>query len=294
MNVQFEDGDAAEMRTPVMTGILLGAVVITWIIAATHVWVLAPLLAEDPAVAHSPESVPPAVLAIATAASGFVLLVGLAVNWFVPKRATGRAVLLISGLMLTISGAALANETLESGWSGLAAGLGLACGLIQVLVGLLVWIAGMSDWLTRPSLVRHVWVAEPTSPRVRAAMLPLSAAVALCWLFCAIVVVSRFDLERTGMVAWFVAVWGMPILAGMVVAGWRDTDPNKLQSLGLAALAGLTLDMLFLLVLGVGYYQFNPIGFAPWWAIMGAVLGATGFALWELVVHRGKKQLHSY
>jgi hypothetical protein len=294
VNAQFEDGDAAQMHAPAMTGILLGAVVITWIIAATLVWVVAPLLAEDPAVAHSPESVPPAVLAIASAASGLVLLVGLAVNWFVPQRAAGRAVLLIGGLMLTISGAVLANETLESGWSGLAAGLGLACGLIQVLVGLLGWIASMSVWLPGPSLVKHMWAAEPISPRVRAAMPPLTAAVALCWLFCAIAVVSRFDLERTGMVAWFVAVWGMPILAGMVVAGWRDTDPNKLRSLGLAAFTGLTLDMLFLLVLGVGYYRFNPIGFAPWWAIMGAVFGATGFALWELLVRRGKKQLHSH
>jgi hypothetical protein len=95
------------------------------------------------------------------------------------------------------------------------------------------------------------------------------------------------------MVAWFVAVWGMPIVAGMIVAGWRETEPNRLQSLGLAALAGITLDLLYLLVLGLWYYRFNPIGFAPWWAIMGAIFGATGFALWQLLVHRGPKlQLH--
>jgi hypothetical protein len=57
----------------------------------------------------------------------------------------------------------------------------------------------------------------------------------------------------------------------------------------LAALAGLTLDLLYLLVLGVWYYQFNPIGFAPWWAIMGAILGATGFTLWGLLAHRRPK-----
>jgi hypothetical protein len=44
-----------------------------------------------------------------------------------------------------------------------------------------------------------------------------------------------------------------------------------------------------LLVLGLWYYRFNPIGFAPWWAIMGAIFGATGFALWQFLVRRGPK-----
>jgi hypothetical protein len=108
-------------------------------------------------------------------------------------------------------------------------------------------------------------------------------------LFCALVVVSRIDLDRTGMAAWFVAVWGMPILIGMVVAGWRERCPNRLQSLGLAALAGMALDLLYLLVLGVWYYRFNPTGFAPWWPIMDAIFGATGFAPWQYVVRRGSK-----
>jgi hypothetical protein len=36
----------------------------------------------------------------------------------------------------------------------------------------------------------------------------------------------------------------------------------------------------------------NPIGFAPWWAIMGAIFGATGFALWQFLVRRAPK-LHA-
>jgi hypothetical protein len=221
---------------------------------------------------------------------------GLAVNWFAPQRAAGRAVLLIGGLMVAMSGALLANETLESGWSGLAAVLGLACGLIQLLVGLLAWIASLSAWLPGRSLVKHMWVAEPMHPRSggRTGMLLLTVAVALGWVFCALAVVTRFDMDRTGVVAWFVAVWGLPILAGMVVAGWRDTEPNRLQSLGLAALTGLTLDLLYLLVLGLWFYRFNPIGFAPWWAIMGAIFGSTGFALWQFLGRRGPKlHLHT-
>jgi hypothetical protein len=48
-----------------------------------------------------------------------------------------------------------------------------------------------------------------------------------------------------------------------------------------------------LLVLGLWYYRFNPIGFAPWWAIMGAIFGVTGFALGELLVHRAKRQFRA-
>jgi hypothetical protein len=56
----------------------------------------------------------------------------------------------------------------------------------------------------------------------------------------------------------------------------------------------VTLDLLYLLVLGLWYYRFNPIGFAPWWAIMGAIFGATGFALWQFVARRGPKlHLHA-
>ncbi|HEY1296793.1 MAG TPA: hypothetical protein VGJ60_27255 [Chloroflexota bacterium] len=201
-------------------------------------------------------------LAVASALSGVVLFFGLAVNWFVPRRAIGRAILLVGGLMVAMSGAMLANDALESGWSGLAAEFGVACGLIQGVVGMIAWIASLSDWLPGPSLVKHMWLAEPASPHTRTGILLLTGAVALGWVFCALAVVTRFDMERTGMVAWFVAVWGMPILAGMLVAEWRDTESNRLQSLGLAALAGLTLDLLYLLVLGLWYYRFNPVGFA--------------------------------
>jgi hypothetical protein len=293
MNMQSKKDATAHGRGRgrVITGVLVGAAVIVWIVAATLVWVVAPLLEADAAVAESPESVPPLAMAVASLASGLALVLGVAVNWFAPHRAVGRSMLLIGGLMVAMSGALLANDALESGWSGLAAVLGIAFGLLQLLVGLFAWVASLSDWLPGCSLVKHMWATEPVPPRAgaRQGMLLLTAAVTLGWLFCALAVVTRFDMERTGMVAWFVAVWGMPILAGMLVAGWRDTEPNRLQSLGLAALTGVMLDLLYLLVLGLWYYRFNPIGFAPWWAIMGAIFGATGFALWGLLVRRAPR-----
>ena len=89
-------------------------------------------------------------------------------------------------------------------------------------------------------------------------------------------VVGRIDNYvdlQLGMLLWFVAVWILPILAAMLVTGWRETNANRLKTLGLAILAGISCDLLYLLVLGLGYYKFNPIGFAPWWTIMGAIFG---------------------
>ncbi len=135
--------------------------------------------------------------------------------------------------MLAMFGALLANNALESGWSGAAAALGLAFGLIEFLTGLFAWVVSLSDWLPGPSLVKHMWAPGPMRPNTggRRGMLLLTAAAALAWVFCALAVVTRFDSDRTGMVAWFAAVWGMPILSGMLVAGWRDTEPNRLLSL---------------------------------------------------------------
>lgn len=291
MNMQSENHAIVRTGAHIVSRVLISAGLITFVIAATLMWFVAPLLEANPAIAESPESLPPVAHAMASAVSGLVLLLGVAVNSFAPHRAAGRAILLIGGLTVAMSGAMLANDTLESGWPGIAGVIGLVCGVVQVAIGLLAWIASLSDWLPGRSLVEQMWAREPVPPGGggRRRLLVLTAAVALGWLFCAFVVVRRFDMDRTGMAAWFAAVWGMPILIGMVVGGWRERNPNRLQSLGLAALAGMTLDLLYLLVLGVWYYRFNPIGFAPWWAIMGAILGATGFALWQYVVRRGSK-----
>jgi hypothetical protein len=74
--------------------------------------------------------------------------------------------------------------------------------------------------------------------------------------------------------------FGMPILAGAVVAGWREAERNRLQTLGLAAVAGMASSWLFLLTLAVAqYYRFNPVGYVVWWGLMGALFGAIGYGL---------------
>ena len=140
MNAKSETDAGPQVRARVMTGVLIGTVAITWAIAATLVWLI------DPTIAPSPE-VPAFALAVASAVSGLVLLVGVLVNWLAPQRPAGRAILLTGGLMVAMSGAMLANDSLESGWSGFAAVFGLGCGLLQLVVGLLAWVASLSDWL---------------------------------------------------------------------------------------------------------------------------------------------------
>jgi hypothetical protein len=81
----------------------VGAAFVTWIIAAALVWLVAPLPAANPAVAQPAQPIPPIALALPGAVSALVLFVGVAVNWFAPRRAVGRAVVLIGGLMVAMS-----------------------------------------------------------------------------------------------------------------------------------------------------------------------------------------------
>ena len=80
--------------------------------------------------------------------------------------------------MVAMSGVMLANDSLESGWSGFAAVFGLGCGLVQLMAGLLAWVGSLSDWLPGQSLVKHMWVAEPMRVHGRRGMRLLMAAVA--------------------------------------------------------------------------------------------------------------------
>jgi hypothetical protein len=297
MNQQSQSGAPAPERRRIMTALLICGAVITWLVATILVWAVTPLLMADPALAEAADSVTPTVMALALggASAGLVLLVGLALTWSTPERGVGRALLLIGGLMAAMTGVLLANMGLEFGWTGWAAVVGLACASVQLAVGVLACIASLSDWLPGQSLVEQMRVEAVRPPsRVRKWMPLLTATLAVGWVLCAVAAVARTEvlvLAAVSVVGWFAEVWVMPILAGMVVTGWRETEPNHLQTLGLAAVAGLILDLLFLLVLGLGYYQLNPIGFAVWWAIMGAIFGATGFALWGLLERRGPKLL---
>jgi hypothetical protein len=91
---------------------------------------------------------------------------------------------------------------------------------------------------------------------VRSWLALAGAALVLNWVVCAAAVIGHIDNYidlGLGMLLWFVAVWILPIVAGMLVTGWRQTEANRLQTLGLANLAGVSCDLLFLLVPGLGY-----------------------------------------
>ena len=49
----------------------------------------------------------------------------------------------------------------------------------------------------------------------------------------------------------------------------------------MAGLAGAVVDLFFLLALLVTrYYRFEPLTYPIWWGLMGALLGAIGYAAW--------------
>ena len=296
MNTQLQVHTTPPLRKRIMVALVLGGAIMTWIVAAILMLAPAPLVTADPAVADAADMAREAVLAVAIggASAGLVMFVGIALTWFRPDQRIGRAVLLIGGLMAIMSGALLANFALEFGLTGSALTLGLVSAAVQVAVGVLACFAGLSDWLPGRALAEHMRVADPARlPAHARKWLPLAtAALVFAWVLCAVAVVGRIDNYvdlQLGMLLWFVAVWILPILAAMLVTGWRETNANRLKTLGLAILAGISCDLLYLLVLGLGYYKFNPIGFAPWWTIMGAIFGAAGFALWGLLLERHPK-----
>ena len=136
-------------------------------------------------------------------------------------------------------------------------------------------------------------------------MLPLTFAAAVGWLL----LVDRFlavmvpGMEGTAAV-WVVLVGlllVMPLLAGLLVAGWRQGAPGRIGTLALAGASGGALNWLNVLVLYAWERAFFPgrdlasSSVDPWDAadvivmpaLVGAILGTAGWWLWDLLVHRG-------
>jgi hypothetical protein len=78
MNMQSENDRDCSDAERIVTRVLISAALHTSVIAATLVWVVAPLLRANAAIAESPQSSSPFAHAMASAVSGFVLLLGLA------------------------------------------------------------------------------------------------------------------------------------------------------------------------------------------------------------------------
>jgi hypothetical protein len=294
MDRQRQDRPTGRGRARSLAGLLLAGTVTAWLAAALLVWGLAPLLVADSALAGEAEAVHRVVgaFALADVLAGGVLLAGLATVWFAPRRAAGRVLLLVAGMVAVAGGLLLLNVgALQIPWRGGAAQVGVAGAVATVAVGLLAAAASVSDRLPGPSLAERMTSpgTAPAATLARERMWPLTAALAVGWVVSTGAVLTRSDPPWL-LVGFLVAQWGLPILAGAVVAGWREGAPNRLKTLGLAVAAGMAMDWLFLLALVVGrYYRFDPVAYVVWWGVMGALFGAIGYGLWGPLTRRGPR-----
>jgi hypothetical protein len=272
----------------------MGGAVATWLAAAVLVWGLVPQLVADPVLAGSAAEVTSGVgaFALAGALAGALALLGLALAGRVPRRAAGRVLLLVAGLVATATGLLLFNlgtlqAPAEFRWRAGAALAGAAGAAAFVVAGLLACAAGVSRGLPGRSLVERTMLPEPAPPTVPAPerMLPPTALLVVSWIGLAGAVLATHGLYPfVGMQV------GMPILAGVVATGWQDGERNRLLTLGLAAAAGVTSSWLFLLTLAVAqYYRFNPVGYVVWWGLICALFGALGYSLWGRLTRRSPR-----
>ena len=282
-------------RSRKATRALVGGVLVTWLAAGLMVWGLTPqLVANDPSLVGSAADVRMAlsVVALIVCLSGVAMLGGLALVWRAPRRAIGRVILLLGGVIAAIFGLLLLNgSTLQASpgfrWdTEIALTLGVVTAAF-ISVGCLAVVAALSPLLPGESIAARLMLTETTtySRPGRGLMLVLTLALIGSW-----VALATASLGSHTLNPFLGLQFGMPTLAGGVLAGWRGADPNRLKTLGWASLAGMTSSCLFLLTLILGqYYRFNPVGYFMWWGLIGALCGALGygcFSLWQRVSQR--------
>jgi hypothetical protein len=290
-----------------MAGLLLAGGVASWLAAALLRWGLAPLVVAEPALAGTRQAADATAVADAVglfapvgAVAGAAVLVGLALTWRRPQRAAGRGLLLVAGLLAIAAGLLLGTiGSFELGWGGGAAAAGLAGAAAFVAVGLVACVASLTDRLPGASLVERMMVPSPVPPTAPAweRMLPLTAALVVGWAVSTGAVLARGDVALVvGFIGFITAQLGLPILAGMIAAGWREGEPNRLKTLGWASAAGTVMDWLFLLALALGQYYHNldgtpytPRSYVVWWGLTGALLGAFGYSLWGPLTRRTRR-----
>jgi hypothetical protein len=285
------------------SGVLTAGAVTAWLVAAVLMLIVMPTLLLDPALSEFAAEVRDLMSAFALTGVliGVVLMTGLALVRLAPETNTfGRVFLLVAGLVAIVAGLLLAAiGTFDLGWVNGAAMGGIVSAAADVAVGLLACVASLSHWLPGESLGERLMLKEPQAPAVpaRVRMLPLTAVLVVGWVACSSAVLANHfhlvDLAPVGLILSFLgAQWAMPLLSGAVVGGWREGDPNRLKTLGLAALAGMVVDWLFLLTLMVTwYYGYQPLTYPIWWGAMGVVFGAVGYGLGSVLGHRSP-QLH--
>jgi hypothetical protein len=294
MNRQGHDRPPDQRKARVLAARVVAGAVTSWIAAAALVWGLVPQLVADPVLAGSAAEVAGGVgaFALTGALAGAVVLLGLALAWLAPRRAAGRVLLLVAGSVATATGLLLLNlgtlqAPAEFRWSAGAALAGATGAASFVVAGLVACAAGVWPGLPGRSLVERMMLPETAHPAAPAQVLilPLGAALVVGWIgLAAAVLATHGPYPFVGM------QFGMPILAGAVAAGWREAERDRLQTLGLAAVAGAASSWLFLLTLAVAqYYRFNPVGYVIWWGLLGALFGTIGYGVWGLLTRRSPR-----
>lgn len=259
--------------------VVVGALA-TWAATLLLVSAIVPLLIAEPNNAASAGEIAAGIYVFAAtgALAEVGIVAGLAATWRMPRRALGRVVLLVAGLIVALTGLIIGNVgVFDLAWTGWAAFLGLTSAALQLSGGVVACLASISNALPGPSLIERMMLPPGTPPTAatRPRMLALSSFFAAAWIALAAGFLAMHDPGTFMTLQWL-----MPVLMGMLVVGWRASDRNRFRTLGFAAAAGMANDLLFLVVLVVAhYYRFNPAGFGVWWAAMGGLFGALGYGL---------------
>ncbi len=131
---------------------LIVSVVCTWLSAGMLAWVLPQQLVAQPALAQDAGDIATAlgVFALFAAAVGGLELAGLAIIWRAPRRAIGRLILLIAGLVMTMAGLFLLNggtlQSLEVHWT-----------LGPAIIG---GAQGVGSTVMEPTMPRSSWMTQ--------------------------------------------------------------------------------------------------------------------------------------
>src|SRR4051794_16822272 len=111
MNKEYQERPASKGQRRLAAGLVAAGAVSTWLAAALLVWGFVPQAVSDPALADSAAVVASGIGAFALVGTlaGIVMLVGLLLTWLAPRRAIGRVLLLVAGLVATTTGLLLLN-----------------------------------------------------------------------------------------------------------------------------------------------------------------------------------------
>ena len=298
-----------------LTAVFLGiAALVTWSVTAVLFGFVIPAMLADTWPLALPESAAAGtrIAAITSALIGVAVVAGTLAALSRRANTAGRVILAVSGLAAVVVGLLHATGGVSFLQHGPAmrptAITMLVLSTALVCVGVLASAAGLSRLLPGRSLAERSTVQQPqpltTTGRRR--MLAWTVAAAAVWM--AVVALSLAAIwpgvEPTmfpvGVFA--AAVLVPPILAGAVIAGWRESAPNRLSTLGLSAFGGVVANWLLLLVLwlweltrfpGQDLASASPDLDVPIvFAMIGAFLGAGGYGLERAVAHLARTRLH--